>query len=100
MRKRRFTCSLYRFYSATNELLYIGVTRDLERRLAQHLNEKHWYFDIERIKVEHFRTRWAAEDAEKKAIAVEFPKYNLKDNEPGWTEYIEIMKSKGFAVHG
>lgn len=100
MRKRkRFTCSLYRFYDSDNTLLYVGVTVDLERRLAEHLNEKHWYTDMERIKVEHFPSRYAAESAEKRAIRQEFPLHNVAYNdecEAGWEEAVEGL----MALHG
>ncbi len=91
---------LYRFYSAENELLYVGVSWNVESRWHDHLCKKEWWPDVERATIEHFSTRHAAECAEKQAIRREFPIWNIAHNDEGDQEYIDILVGSGFAVHG
>ena len=71
---------LYRFFDATDRLLYIGITVGIRGRLAKHEVEKHWYGEIARISVEHFPTRDAVLAAEKAAIQAERPLHNVQHN--------------------
>lgn len=77
---RMETTSLYRFYDASNVLLYIGITNSVPRRLDQHEDEKPWFLTVARVEVEHHPDRQAALDAEKNAIKAERPKYNVQHN--------------------
>jgi predicted GIY-YIG superfamily endonuclease len=74
------TVSLYRFYDSTDRLLYIGITNRITRRLDEHGDEKPWYGEVTRVKVEHHPDRYAALAAEKSAIKTERPKYNIVHN--------------------
>lgn len=40
------TVSLYRFFSRSNELLYIGITNRIPRRLDEHGDDKPWYLEV------------------------------------------------------
>lgn len=70
---------LYRLYDCNDVLLYIGITNNLNRRLAQHAEDKTWWpqVDRNRTRVSFYDTRDAAEAAELVAIRDEEPKYNL-----------------------
>lgn len=72
--------ALYRFYDAVGQLLYVGITNNIPRRLGQHSDTKAWFHDTTNITVEHHATRTIALAAEKSAIQVEHPKYNLVHN--------------------
>lgn len=74
------TVSLYRFYDSTGQLLYIGITNRIPRRLDEHGEEKPWYLEVADVKVEHHPDRHAALSAEKAAIKTERPKYNIVHN--------------------
>lgn len=74
------TTALYRFYGAGDELLYIGITNSIPRRLDQHSDSKPWYTEARRITVEHHPTRGDALAAEMAAIKAERPKYNIQHN--------------------
>lgn len=74
------TVSLYRFFNSTGELLYIGITNRVPRRLDQHGDDKPWYLEVADVKVEHHPNRDAALAAEKTAIKTERPKYNVVHN--------------------
>jgi hypothetical protein len=68
---------LYRHYNDKNELLYVGISLSALYRLLQHRKSSSWYNAIRTITIEHFKDRQAAEDAEKQAIILEKPKYNI-----------------------
>lgn len=71
---------LYRLYSSTDALLYIGITDSISRRLAQHRADKPWWGEVVTIKVERFPTREDLTRAELDAIARERPKYNIANS--------------------
>lgn len=71
--------ALYRFYSPSDELLYVGITHRIESRFSDHKRSKPWE-KVGRIAVEHHPTREAAIAAETAAIKSEGPKWNVKHN--------------------
>lgn len=75
--------ALYRFYGAGGTLLYIGITNSLPRRLTQHNDKKPWWLGVSTVKVEHYPSREAVLEAEKRAIIAERPLYNEKHNKDG-----------------
>lgn len=68
---------LYRFFDAAGLLLYIGMTVSLPQRMAQHGVEKPWWAEVASVTVEHFPDRASVHQAEKAAIVVERPRYNV-----------------------
>lgn len=66
----------YKFYSSTGELLYVGITGNLDQRLHAHRLQKTWWKDVDDINVKVFNTREEAESYERQCIKVECPKYN------------------------
>ena len=68
---------LYRHWSETGNLLYIGISLNAVARLAQH-RDKPWFSRIAKITVERFDTYEEAEIAELKAICYEGPIHNIK----------------------
>lgn len=68
--------ALYRFYSATGQLLYIGITLDPGNRWKQHAKDKPWWADVAGISVENHPDRASVLAAEARAIEVEKPLYN------------------------
>lgn len=73
--------ALYRFYDATDALLYIGITNHLSRRFGQHEGEKTWFGQVARVTIEHHPDRPAVLAAEKAAIQREKPRHNVHHNE-------------------
>lgn len=70
---------LYRIYDTTGNLLYIGITLDLNTRMNQH--RKHWkngqwYKTAGPIKTELYQDRASAALAEHRAIVREQPAHN------------------------
>ena len=68
---------LYRHFGANGELLYIGVTNNVQRRVKDHIKKSDWFCVVRNITMELFESREDALDAEKEAIIKENPKYNI-----------------------
>lgn len=71
---------VYRAYDADGELLYVGVTNDLESRMRSHKNCKtwshRWYPRLARIEADVVENRYAAGAAEREAIRTLNPTFN------------------------
>lgn len=77
--------TLYRMYDRSDVLLYVGITSTaLGVRFAQHEQGSAWLEDVVSIKIEHFESRAALEDAEKIAIETECPKFNRTGDHGNW----------------
>lgn len=70
--------ALYRHFDASGALLYVGVSLSAVTRLAQHRSGSPWYDSIARVEVEQFDSRQLALEAERKAIASERPRHNIR----------------------
>jgi predicted GIY-YIG superfamily endonuclease len=68
---------LYRFYDDERRLLYIGISANFGRRLDKHLRDKPWFCRVANIAVQHFTSRTAALEAERRAIVTEKPLHNV-----------------------
>jgi predicted GIY-YIG superfamily endonuclease len=64
------TTALYRHFDALGTLLYVGISNNHLRRLAQHQEGAKWAEQIARVAIERFPTRQAALEAESQAIAL------------------------------
>lgn len=73
--------TLYRFYSEDNTLLYIGITINPGRRFVEHQAAKPWWHTIARITLEKYPDATTLADAERLAIAVQRPLYNVAWND-------------------
>lgn len=71
---------LYRFYSQAGELLYVGITSNPPSRFVQHRTQKDWWTEVSRIDLQSFSTRGDLTSAEREAIKLEHPKYNVIHN--------------------
>jgi len=74
--------ALYRLYSHTGNLLYVGVTDHLKTRLAAHAKEKPWWPEVVRKTVTWYPSKPEAEDAEALAIREERPAHNVMEPVP------------------
>jgi hypothetical protein len=75
--RRRLTC-LYRHYDDAGRLLYVGIALSPVSRLRAHRARAHWFDDIARITIERFGDTAAARKAERTAVEVEKPLFNIK----------------------
>jgi predicted GIY-YIG superfamily endonuclease len=69
---------LYRMYDSARRLLYVGITTNVEDRLADHRGMKSWWADVASIELQHFTSREAVEAAELDAIRTEEPVFNVR----------------------
>jgi predicted GIY-YIG superfamily endonuclease len=67
---------VYRFFDAHDELLYIGSTISLPRRVVEHNKGQSWWREVDRATVVHYDSEGAARGAERDAIRAEGPKFN------------------------
>jgi predicted GIY-YIG superfamily endonuclease len=69
------TWHVYQFRDDT-QLLYVGHTRRLKRRISEHGNSKSWWPEVTEIWAEEFATEDEARQREKEVWACGRPKYN------------------------
>ena len=69
--------ALYRFYDATDELLYVGATTNPRFRIQTHRREKEWWQEVVTIKIQHFTNLDQLLAEERAAIEAENPRHNL-----------------------
>lgn len=74
------SANLYRLFDQKHQLLYVGISASAIARLSQHMSDKSWAADIAHVSVEHFETRTEAAEAEREAIRIERPRYNVAHN--------------------
>lgn len=77
-------CELYRWFSADDELLYVGMSMSSAARASQHKRQAPWWPFAVTMTIERFPTRAKARQAEKDAIANELPAFNIADAYPTW----------------
>ena len=68
---------LYRMFDAGGNLLYVGISKSVLKRLGEHLNDKDWLPEEASIKWTTYPTRTLAEAAERRAIQNESPEWNI-----------------------
>ena len=71
---------LYRWFDAEGRLLYVGITNDASRRVAEHVASKPWIGQAAQMTLTHYPDRAAVLAAEKEAIRMEQPAYNIVHN--------------------
>ena len=68
---------LYRFFDAAGVLLYVGLTDDLPTRYSRHSVVQPWWGEWATFHVTRYASRAVLEAAEKRAIKLEKPLYNV-----------------------
>jgi len=71
---------LYRHYDKDDNLLYVGISLSAYARLSQHILISEWAGISVKMTIEHFSNRQDALDAERIAIAIEKPIFNVIHN--------------------
>jgi len=69
--------ALYRWFDADGVLLYVGISSTLPSRVKQHSKSAAWFDEASFMTIEWHEGRSAVERAERRAIAIEAPLYNL-----------------------
>jgi len=68
--------AVYRLYGSGGQLLYIGMTNNLDARFRFHALTKHWWHLVERRAFDWHPNRGAARREEARAIKAEVPVHN------------------------
>ncbi len=67
---------LYKHIDIENNLLYVGVTNNLDKRTEEHSRTAKWFNAIHSISCIEFPNKATALNAERLVISIEQPKYN------------------------
>lgn len=78
VKNRMAPTAVYRLFDANDQLLYLGISSELTRRMRAHAKSKPWWADVAWDDVRWYPNRAAAECEEERAIAAEVPKYNVR----------------------
>lgn len=84
--------TLYRFYNASGDLLYVGITNNPPRRLGEHRDAKAWWQEVARIDMEQHPDRLALHTAERRAIETERPRHNIQLNSRSRSTFQELAE--------
>lgn len=68
--------AVYRFSDAQGQLLYVGITHDLDERWRTHERSQPWWLDVAQREFVWYATRAEAERIEATAAATEKPRYD------------------------
>jgi hypothetical protein len=71
---------LYRLWSASDELLYVGITDRGHTREREHARLKPWWPEVHHATYEPVETRAELRHLEVQAIRMGRPKYNIQHN--------------------
>lgn len=78
---KKMPCQLYRHFSGDGTLLYVGISLNaVLRQYAHKTGRAPWFTQIAKIEIETFSSKYAAMEAERKAIKNEKPLYNVLHN--------------------
>lgn len=98
MRPRQKT-ALYRFYGSDGDLLYVGITNNVQRRMESHKSRKPWWWLSARIEIAWFECRDDALQAESVAIRDEGPLFNEAMPQPR-SEFGGVLEIRECVVCG
>jgi predicted GIY-YIG superfamily endonuclease len=68
---------VYRCYDQAGKLLYVGCTRDVEKRMQTHRYNSPWHGEMSRTTAQMFTDQPSALVAEREAIEREHPQFNV-----------------------
>jgi predicted GIY-YIG superfamily endonuclease len=68
---------LYRCYDETGQLVYVGSTGDLFRRLTAHRHNSWWSYQVAKVVAKVYADPFTARAAERQAIREEQPRWNV-----------------------
>lgn len=71
------SCAVYRHFDQGGNLLYVGMSGSVFRRLQSHIHQSHWAGQVARIEIQHCASRAEAAEVERQAIRTERPAHNV-----------------------
>jgi hypothetical protein len=79
---------LSRYFGASGELLFVGVSKSAVVSLCRHMRAAPWRRSIARLTIERFDEKRAALAAKRRAIAEEKPAHNLAVGRPRFSSKV------------
>lgn len=89
--------TLYRFFNADGQLLYIGVTGNVRARWNAHSLTQPWWTEVATCTIEHRPSRAVALAAEKAAIVAEQPLHNVVHNQAELGQKVAALRGRPVA---
>ena len=68
---------VYRCFNVEGNLLYVGMTWNVDERIIAHRSNTHWFGEVNDVQVEKHEDKLSALTAEMVAIKDEWPMYNI-----------------------
>jgi predicted GIY-YIG superfamily endonuclease len=72
---------LYEAYDAFGNLLYVGITNDLKRRLNEHRRSAKWWTQQTEVRHTYYASRDEAKEQESRVIAERSPGFNIAETD-------------------
>ena len=79
--------AVYRLYDASEELLYVGISKDFGTRWKQHAKDQSWWLEVQSQTVRWHDSRKAAKVMETAAIKTERPIHNKQESP--WEKHVK-----------
>ncbi len=83
--------AVYWLYGADGTLLYMGMTRDVRRRMREHAGQRPWWPKVVKIVTEVHPTPAKAEARENVAIYMDSPVHNVHRPDFGDTDMSAVL---------
>lgn len=96
---------VYRCYDADGVLLYIGSSRDVEKRMETHVRTSFWRTYVAKVRIQIAPDVFTARRIEADAIRSENPRFNIHHRMPRalWSEqdFLDVISAlrKGASSH-
>lgn len=71
---------IYKLLGRNREVLYVGKTNNLKRRIKEHYKKQPWIKEVETVEYAVCEDQFSQDFYEKKYIKQFFPKYNKQEN--------------------
>lgn len=91
--------AVYRLYSATGDLLYVGIADNPEARFKGHERKQFWWREVVTREVTWYPGRAEAEAEEERAITFDEPRYNIDGTTRGGITR-DSAKARRYATTG
>lgn len=92
---RKDKTAVYKHIGLDGNVLYVGLTNYMPRRLKEHDKTSYWYDDVKSIEIEWFETRDDAVRYEQEMIRMLSPEHNIHHNSDGEGEKDRHLSKTG-----
>jgi len=90
---------IYKHLNKKSEVIYIGLTIDINSRQSSHKSNSHWNKEIYKIEYAEVTDNMLMEIYEKYYIDKYLPKYNIKDMDCQYSRFFKNMEELDFKIY-